>query len=385
MNLDHNNLIRRLAFASYRNVTLGNANELIARGAGPDAFFDETPERLASRTGLRIEYFDTAQRNKALEKAKKEADFIEQNHIRAIFCTDPDYPTRLASCDDAPAMIFVLGNTDLNPHHCIAVVGTRHATSYGIEFTKSLIEDLAGVLGDNLHVVSGLAYGIDITAHSAALTEGIVTGAVVAHGLNTIYPADHRQKAMQIVQSGGFLMTEYPTWGQTHRGNFLARNRIVAAISDAVIVVESDLRGGAMSTARIASAYSREVFTLPGRTTDLYSRGCLDLLAREIAHPIRDARDLLAVMNWKTSLNLDSSRQLSLQLDLPEDKIRLLRLIHDNPELCVNDFCARLGLQYSRISSMLFELEMDDLTISLPGGRYSLTPSAIEYLSSLPL
>ena len=375
--------IREIAFACYRNVNLRNAGELIARGAGPDNFFEDAAESLASRTGLQPRFFDDTQRRAILEKARKELEFIEQNGIRAVFCTDPAYPTRLAACDDAPAMIFVIGNADLNPDYSIAIVGTRHATHYGLDFTRNLVRELTESLPGSLQIISGLAYGIDICAHSESLACSTPTGAILAHGLNTIYPADHRPQAMQIVRSGGFLMTEYPSWTRTHRGNFLARNRIVAAMSDAVVVIESDMRGGAMSTARIASAYSREVFALPGRITDLYSRGCLDLLARQIALPVRDARDIADAMGWKSSsVDKESSRQLLLQLELSSDKERLLRAILENPDLSVNELCIRLALSYSQITSLIFELEMDNLLLSLPGTRYALTPDAVEYLSS---
>lgn len=376
----HDELIRRLAFAAYRNVNLGNARELIARGAGPECFFDDSAAALAARTGLRLEFFDDATRAAAIERAAREAEFVTAGHIRPIFCTDPAYPRRLALCDDAPALLFALGNADLNPACSLAIVGTRHATAYGADFTASLVRDLAAAIPDGLQIISGLAYGIDIAAHTAALREGIPTGAILAHGLNTIYPADHRSHAMQMVSAGGFLATEYPSWARTHRGNFLARNRIVAAMADATIVVESDMRGGAMATARLAAAYSREVFALPGRVSDAYSRGCNDLIARGTAQVVRDARDILNTMGWKSAAPQQQSAQLALNFEPDPEKTRILLSLRDNPDCSVNDLCAHLALPYQRLSAMLFEMEMDDLIIALPGSRYAITPTANQYL-----
>ncbi len=378
MNCADEKLMRRLAFASYRNVTLGTARELQARGAGPDAFFSDSATSLAARTGLKPEYFDDRTRAEAIRKAAAEMEFIAAGNIRAIFCDDPLYPERLHLADDAPAMLYVLGDCSLNPRYSVAIVGTRHATAYGAAFTAELVRDLARALPEGLMIVSGLAYGIDIAAHSAALAQGIPTGAVLAHGLNTIYPADHRAKAMQMVRDGGFLATEYTSRDRTHRGNFLARNRIVAALADAVVVVESDLRGGAMATARLASAYSREVFALPGRVSDAYSRGCNALIAAQTARIVRSADDILDVLGWQAA---DAPpAQLAFSFDIDPEKTRILRALREAPDVGVNELCTSLAIPYARISAMLFELEMDDLVAAIPGGRFALTADANDFI-----
>lgn len=370
-------LLRRLAFASYRNVNLGTARELLARGAGADAFFSDSATSLAARTGLKPEFFDDRSRAEAIRKAGAEMEFMAAGHIRPIFCDDEAYPDRLRLCDDAPAVLYVLGECGLNPRHSVAIVGTRHATAYGTAFTSELVRDLARAL-PGLMIVSGLAYGIDIAAHSAAVAEGVPTGAVLAHGLNTIYPADHRRKAMQMVRDGGFLATEYTSQDHTHRGNFLARNRIVAGMADAVVVVESDLRGGAMATARLAAAYSREVFALPGRVSDAYSRGCNALIASQTARIVRSAGDILDALGWEDAGAPPA--QLAFSFDISPEKAAVLRAIRTAPDAGVNELCTTLATPYARISAMLFELEMDDLVASIPGGRFALTAAANEIL-----
>lgn len=372
-----------MAFAGYRNVTLGTARELTLRGAGPDEFFSESAGSLAGRTGLRAEYFDEATREAALERAGKEIDFLRDNRVRAIYCEDAAYPRRLTLCDDAPAMLYMLGDGDLNPRYCVSIVGTRHATAYGAEFTARLVSELGEALPEGLQIVSGLAYGIDIAAHEAAMRAGIPTGAVLAHGLNTVYPMEHRRQAMDMVRHGGFLATEYTSQARTHRGNFLARNRIVAGMADAVVVVESDMRGGAMATARIASAYSREVLALPGRVSDPYSRGCNDLLARGTARVVRDAGDILDAMGWKAARKSrkEAAGQLTLQFEPDPEKTAILRAIGAEPEADVNELCAALGMPFGRLSALLFELEMDDLVVGIPGGRYGLTAVANDFLA----
>lgn len=245
-----------------------------------------------------------------------------------------------------------------------------NCTAYGADFAGRLVQDLADKI-DDLLVVSGLAYGIDICAHRAALSAKVPTGAVLAHGLNTIYPADHRGEAARIVREGGFLLTEYRTDSHMHRGNFLARNRIVAALADATVVVESDSHGGAMSTARIAAAYNREVFALPGRVSDPYSRGTNSLIASQHAMMIRDADDLIEAMGWKARASEGTQQTFEFTPPPPEQQ-QILDFIKERPQATVNDMCVALGKPYAKLSALLFEMEIDDVLVSLPGGRFAL-------------
>ncbi len=367
-------LVYRIAFATYRNINRNTAAQLEAKQVTPEVFFSFPAATLASITRVRSDCFADNRRHEALDAARREADFIEANNIRAIYYTDSDYPARLAQCEDAPAMLFVLGDCRPDASHVVSVVGTRHCTAYGVDFTRHLIEDLATAL-DSIVIVSGLAYGIDIAAHRAALAAGVPTGAVVAHGLNTIYPADHRDYARRIIGDGGFIATEYRTSEIIHRGNFLARNRIVAGMSDATVVVESDNRGGAMTTASIASAYGRDVFAVPGRVTDSASRGCNALIACQQGAMVRDAGDIIDMMGWKARPKPGEQQEFSF--DLTAEQRRIVDFIRSHPEAGVNDMCVALEIPYSQLSALLFEMEMADILMSVPGNRYAVISRTI--------
>ena len=251
--------------------------------------------------------------------------------------------------------------------HTVGIVGTRHATHYGIDFTRRLVADLARMI-PGVCIVSGLAYGIDVTAHQAALDASAPTVGVLAHGLNMIYPAEHRSVAAKMVERGGALVTEYPSSSKIYKQNFLKRNRIVAALSDALVVVESDYRGGSLSTARIASLYNRDVFALPGRITDTYSRGTNSLIANSTAAVITSAEDLVKQMGWAASVAPEQPR---LFTPLAPELQQLLDYIAANPQATANDLCVRLGISYATLSDRLFRLEMEEAITTLPGGRFA--------------
>ncbi len=360
-------LLSRIAFSRVKGINLSTARILLSRIGTPEAFFTLSPSALSAASGLDSKITSSAYRNDLLEKAKSECQFVNDKYIKTLFCTDSDYPRRLLDCDDAPAMLYSIGSCNLDSFHSVAIVGTRHATPYGIDFVKKLVADLASSL-DSLIVISGLAYGIDIAAHKAALDNKVPTVGVVAHGLNTIYPADHRAIAAKIVGDGGAIVTEYGSQDGIHKGNFLARNRIVAGLADALIVVESDMRGGAMTTARIASAYNREVMATPGRTTDTYSRGCNALIADCTAQIITSADDLIRVMNWTARPKAETQTELRFEMSAEQQTLADYITLH--PEHTVNDICVGLGMPFSKLSALLFEMEMSDMILTLPGGRY---------------
>lgn len=348
-------------------MNLGTARHFGKLGVSPADFFTLPSRRLAAITGIRESFFDDSRRAEALSKGEAEARFAADNGIAVHYFTDESYPRRMSECDDAPALIFSLGNLR-EYRHVVSIVGTRRCTSYGAEFIRRLVKDLSESV-DDIAIVSGLAYGADITAHRASLANDVPTGAVFAHGLNTIYPADHRDDARSIVRAGGFLVTEYPSSAAIHKGNFLARNRLVAAMADVTVVAESDIHGGAMSTARIAGAYNREVMALPGRTTDTYSRGCNALIARGEAAMVRDASDLIALTGWEVRKTETAQPELPL---LSPEQTSIVDYLKTNRDATVNDICAALSIPYSRLSSQLFEMEMEEIVSSLPGGRYCL-------------
>ena len=303
-----------------------------------------------------------------LRDGARERQWTDDNDIKRLFCLDDDFPQRLAQCDDGPVILYKLGKCDLDAAHMVAIVGTRHADTYGVEFTRRLVEDLGNKV-DDLVIVSGLAYGIDVAAHRAALAGDIRTVAVTANPLNTVYPAEHRGTASQIIRKGGAMITEYATCTTVHRGNFLARNRIIAGLCDVTVVVESGIRGGAMSTARIAAAYDREVMAVPGRVNYEYSEGTTRLIANTTARLITCADDLIDIMGWP--VRETEGRQRSLFVELSAEAKSVTDLIKEHPELTVNDICARLGIPYPRLSDILFQLEMDNVITAIPGNRFA--------------
>ena len=369
MERPHEELARLIAFSGYRNINAGTATRMGSLGVTPEAFFSLEPRALAAMTGLKPDYFSDSRRKEALDAGRREAEFVSRSNVRAIYHTDSGYPRRLAECSDAPAMLFTAGNSTTDYAHAVAIVGTRHATSYGAEFTRRLVEELADAL-DSIVIISGLAYGIDIAAHKAAISAGIPTGAVLAHGLNTIYPADHRDHARRIVADGGFIATEYRSIDSIHRGNFLARNRIVAGMADVTVVVESDLRGGAMATARIASAYNREVMAAPGRAFDPYSRGCNALIADHVAGLVSSAADFASQMRWPTAETVPV--QPSLFQELAPEEQAVIDQLTDRGEATLNDLTARIDIPTPRLMAMLIDLEFRSLILAIPGGRYRL-------------
>lgn len=361
-------LFYRVAFSRLRGINTGRAERLLELFGSERALFENGEEAFREvGTGRRIS-LSRSDLDAALDAAREELPFIEKNRIRCLYFTDYDYPRRLLACDDAPVMLYVKGDCDLNARHVVAVVGTRDATVYGAKFIDKLVGDLADKL-DDLLVISGLAVGCDIMGHRRAMALGVPTAAVVAHGLDTIYPAEHRDDAARIARGAGAIVTDYPHGTRPHRGNFLARNRIVAGLADAVVVVESAAdRGGALNTARVARAYDREVFALPGRTSDRYSAGCNMLIREQTAALIETADDLIHAMGWTP--RPAEGAQAELFSPLPESQQKIVDYLTHNGEATADTLQAALGIPTGQLMAMLVEMEFDDLIMALPGARY---------------
>lgn len=304
-----------------------------------------------------------------MERAKAEQEFIEEKGIRAICLGDDDYPYRLSECDDAPPVIYTLGNANLNAQHIVSVVGTRRATEYGKDLCSSLVSDLARLLPGTL-IVSGLAYGIDVCAHRAAIKCGLPTLGVLAHGLDRIYPSSHRSVAKEMLKDGG-LLSEYMSKTEPFRSNFLQRNRIVAGLADATVVVESPSHGGSLVTSSIAQSYARDCFAFPGRVNDQFSIGCNELIARNSAALITSAHDLIEAMNWSSAVkgNAPVEQELFPQLTQLEQELLDLLRVHSEG-LQINQIVIALDISVSKIMPVLFELEMKNLIRAVAGGKY---------------
>lgn len=305
-----------------------------------------------------------------LRRAEEEIRFIEKAGISVLLWEDKAYPARLLECPDAPIVLYYKGEGDLNPHHAISVVGTRHATRYGQEMTASLLEELSTVFPDTL-IVSGLAYGIDIAAHRQALTSGLPTIGVLAHGLDRIYPSAHRQTAVKMLERGG-LLTDFPSGTNPDRPNFLKRNRIIAGLTEATLVIESAEKGGSLVTADLAFSYDRDVFACPGRIGDLYSAGCNQLIRRNKAALISSAQDLIDALGWQQKDRFPEPQQTELlftESDSPEIQ-QVLTALQTDEELHIDQLSQRTGFSIQQLTTLLFELEMEGRIHSLPGNRY---------------
>lgn len=311
--------------------------------------------------------------DKALKRAEAEYEYAEKKHIRCLTINDEDYPERLRECADAPLVLYYLGNADLNRLHVVSMVGTRRCTNYGKDLCRHFIADLQTVCPDTI-VVSGLAYGIDIQSHRAALECGLPTVGVLAHGLDMIYPTMHRPTAVKMVGQGG-LLTEYMSQTVIDKGNFVRRNRIVAGLSQATIVVESAYKGGALITAELANEYNREVCAFPGRVFDPYSEGCNRLIAEEKAHLITSVDDFLAFVGWtnpRTKKNRQESTQPELFTTLNEEEQLIVKALDGVDNKAVNQIVIDTNLSFNRVSSTLFELELKGLVAAVGGARYRL-------------
>lgn len=359
----------KVAFSMLRGVNPMIAGNILQRIHDEEAFFTLPQSTLQSVLNTVSPLFDDHYRESLLRKAESEIEFNNSNHIREIYFRDEDYPGLLKLCEDAPMMLYGIGNCDYNNGRVISIVGTRHATSYGVGFVSSLVRDLTAMV-DNIIIVSGLAYGIDIAAHRAALASGVPTIGVVAHGLSTIYPSTHRNDAAAMVRNGGMLLSEYPHEAVIHKGNFLARNRIVAGMADCTIVAESAIRGGALVTARLASAYSRDVFALPGRTSDLYSVGCNSLIAANTAHLVTNAEDLLKVMGWEKKET--EASQKSLFPELTQDETAVVDYLREKGDARINNISVDVGISMSKLMSVMVNLEFKGVILTFPGGSYRL-------------
>ncbi len=307
----------------------------------------------------------------AFQRAEEELHFCEQSHIRPLFFTDPDYPERLNhdETDDCPALLYVLGSANLNPERSVAVVGTRRATAYGRDNTDRLIRELKPY---NTSIISGLAYGIDTAAHSAALDHGLPTIAVLGHGLDQIYPAQNRPLAKRILEAGGALVTEYPSGTSINPRFFPARNRIIAALADAAVVVEASEKGGALITAAIAASYHREVFAVPGRLTDSYSRGTNNLIATNRALLVRNADDIAFQLGWPLLGRQTEMKEMKDSYKLSSDEQKIVNVLKEYDHMGLDEVASATSFSLPKTASHLFNLEMNKVVRTLPGHLYQL-------------
>jgi DNA processing protein len=330
--------------------------------------FKQSKQRLLKIPGVGFGTVENILAFNDFKSLEPELDFIANHQIKVAAYYQNDYPYRLKDISDAPVLLFSLGDTDFNINRTIGIVGTRKNTTYGKQFAEKLVEELKPY---NVTIISGMAYGIDIIAHKASLKNEIPTIGVVAHGLDRVYPAVHAGVAKQMIKSGGAIVTEHLSGTIPDRENFPKRNRIVAGMIDALVVVETDIKGGSMITAKLAISYDREVAALPGRTEDGYSKGCNYLIKSHQASMIECADDLAKWMNWDLEKRAPE-KQFTLPIDLHPDHLEVFGVIREKGRIELDTLLQTVNLSSSRLAFVLLELEFRNLILSLPGKVYQL-------------
>lgn len=380
MNADERRCALALSRMGYHNITVlrelynawGSMTDIVKQHAHPERLAPNMPERLLAAFAHTDEH---------LKRADEEMRFAQDNNISIITLADEAYPQRLKACFDAPLALFFKGNANLNAKHCISIVGTRKATPYAADCIAQLTARLKQLCPDIL-IVSGLAYGVDIMAHRQAIDHALPTVAVLAHGLDTLYPTRHRKEATLMMQNGG-LLTEYFSQSKIDKRNFLQRNRIVAGMSAATLLVESAEHGGGLVTCRLAQSYQHDVFAFPGSINNPYSVGCNRLIRDNMAGLVTSAEDILKAMAWEEDIkeivatNAASSMGSSVlgatsasTAKVPNGAQGVLDVLTKENDLHIDIIATRAGLPVNKVLALLFQLEMSGMVSSLSGSRY---------------
>lgn len=366
--LSKNELRYTLALQRVPNLGDTTAKKLIRLIGSAEGIFKEKRSNLLKIDGVGIYKLKELSEKIQLDEADAEIQFIEKNTLDYCYFQDKAYPEKLKNCIDGPILFFQRGNIDIQNKKIISIVGTRNITTYGKSFCIKLVEDLAPL---NPVIVSGLAYGVDITAHRSALDNGLQTIACLAHGLNQIYPKSHKKYIDEIEKNGGFI-TEFWSSDSFDRNNFLKRNRIIAGISQATIVIESAQKGGSLVTADIANSYNREVFALPGRASDLQSQGCHNLIKTQQAHLFTSAADLIYILNWDLEESKPKSRQTQLFVELTDEEKIIYDFLKGKEKELLDTISIACKLPTFKIASLLLNMEMKGVIRPLPGKLYQL-------------
>lgn len=339
------------------------AKKLLTHFGSAKEIFQSKASKLQSIDGIGSILIRNLKDKSVFQKAETELQFIKENHIETLYFKDENYPEKLKHCIDGPVLLFASGNFDLKNRKIISIVGTRQITSYGIESCKKLISDLAPL---NPIIVSGFAYGVDIVAHQAAMENKLQTIGIVAHGLNQIYPKVHKKYVAKMEENGGF-MTDFWSSSNPDKENFVKRNRIVAGMSEATIVIESADKGGSLITATMAGDYNRDVFAFPGRATDKYSQGCNNLIKTQKANLITSAADLIYMLNWDLDSEKSKPVQKQLFVDLDNDEQKIYDYLLKNGKELLDIIALDCEFPVYKISSILLNMELKGVIRPLPG------------------
>lgn len=362
-------ILYQIALTKVPHIGKVHAKILAEYFGSAEAIFKTGKTKLENVEGIGSIRANSIKKFDAFDSVEKELSFIERYKIKTLFLTDKNYPQRLLYCYDSPTLLYYKGEADLNTSKIIAIIGTRNNTDYGKTITEKLIKELAE---EKIMVVSGLAFGIDTIAHKAALKYGLPTVGVLAHGLDTIYPTDNTKLAKQMIANGG-LLTEFFSGTKPDKYNFPVRNRIVAGMADATIVVETDIKGGSMITAELANNYNRDVFAFPGKTTDTRSKGCNYLIRNNKAALITCAQDILEIMHWSNVPGKKKKVQKAMFVELSAEEKMLVNLLSNNASVHIDEIYFSTQLSSGTIAAALLNLELQGIISSLPGKKYQLS------------
>lgn len=344
------------------------AKKLIVTTGDVEQIFKEKKATLQEINGIGTHALEHLFDDTNLKSAENELQYILNNKVAYTYFLEDDYPKNLQNCIDSPILLFKDGNINLKNQKIISIVGTRNMSSYGRDFINKLMEDLAP---QNPIIVSGFAYGVDICAHKAAVQHNLQTIAVLAHGFETIYPKAHKKYINQLNENGGFF-TEFWSEEQPLRENFLKRNRIVAGISQATIIIESAEKGGSLVTADIANSYNRDVFALPGRATDIYSKGCNNLIKQNKAHLLTSASDVVNHLNWDIKQETKQNVQKQLFIELSQEEQKIYDYLNKNGKQLLDVIALDCAIPLFQLSSILLQMELKNVIKPLPGKMFEL-------------
>jgi DNA processing protein len=362
-----NDLLYQIALTLIPNVGCVPAKCLIEHFGNAETIFKAKKKDLSAIENIGLVKANCIKAFEDFKAAEEEIKFIEKYKIQSLFITDENYPQRLLNCYDPPTLLYHKGKADLNTSKILSIIGTRNNTDYGKQITEKLVNDLHEL---NVLIVSGLAFGIDIIAHKSALQNNLETVAVLAHGLHTIYPHQHKTIAKDIVQQGG-LLTEFRNGEKPDKHNFPKRNRIVAGMCDATIVIETAIKGGSMITAELANNYNRDVFALPGRITDSKSAGCNYLIQNNKAVLFSDAKELMESLGWQ-SKKINKKQQRELFIELSEDEKIIINILKEKEQTHIDEINIRSNLSSSSIAAAILNLELQNVVAGLPGKMYKI-------------
>jgi DNA processing protein len=361
-------MLHEIALTFIKGVGDITIKQLVSYCGSAEGVFKSTKKSLEKIPGIGSKTAQSIVSLDAFARAEEELIFIDKYKIKSLFYLNNDYPKRLKNCIDSPTILYYKGTANLNNEKVVSIVGTRNATAYGRNICEKLID---GLKQHNLLISSGLAYGIDIAAHKYALQLGVETVGVLGHGLDRIYPALHRPIAEKMLTQGG-LLTEFPSKTNPERSNFPKRNRIIAGMADATIVIEAAKTGGALITAEIANSYNKDVFAVPGRLEDEVSEGCNFLIKTNRAHLLSKPEDIEYIMGWFTQTNTHHKIAPKLFIDLSPEEQKIVDIIRDNTSIGIDDLQSKLEMPQSKLAMFLLTLEMQSVIISLPGKVYRL-------------